>query len=150
MTEKLLQPLSARPLPERWLVRLLGAALASGAYLLFLPWDLRNRPRSPGAVEETTPVTGVGVALLAASLLILAVHFGCRDRLWWSPLLVGVPPAALMYVSFRTHPEPDAAVWPLAWAFFSVLILLGVLVVAAVASRFRADLAYEPTLTRHR
>ncbi|MFF2994901.1 hypothetical protein ACFVTC_10030 [Streptomyces sp. NPDC057950] len=141
MTEKLLGPLRTRPWPERWLTRLLGAALSGAAYLLCLPWDLRNRPDSPGSLTETTPVTVPGVVLLGAALLLLAVYFGRRDALAWPLLLVAAPPAVLMYVAFHSHPEPpDAAVWPLAWASFTLIVAAGVLVATAVARQFRADL----------
>ncbi|MER6126588.1 hypothetical protein ABT173_29015 [Streptomyces sp. NPDC001795] len=148
MTEKLLRPMRTRPLPERWLTRLLGAVLATAAYLLCVPWDLRNRPETPGATEETTPVTVLGVLLLAVVLLLLAAYFGHRDYLGWPLLLVAVPPATLMYVSFRAHPEPDASFWPLAWGFCTLLIATGVLVAAAVARAFRGEWAREDlTLT---
>lgn len=140
MTEKLLRPLRTRPWPERWLTRLLGAALAAAAYRLCLPWDLRNRPELEGSLSETTPVTVVGVVVLALVLLLLAAYFGHRDALAWPLLLVAVVPAALMYVSFHTHPEPpDAAVWPLAWAFFTLVIGAWVLVAASVARQFRKE-----------
>ncbi|MEU2584666.1 hypothetical protein ABZ612_17255 [Streptomyces avermitilis] len=154
MTEKLLSPLHTRPWPERWLTRVLGAALASAAYLLCLPWDLNNQAQTPGSVEETTPVTGVGVAALTVLLLALAAYFGHRDSLGWPVLLVAVPPAALLYVSLRTHPGPPdgfAGVWPLVWGFFTLLIGVGVLVAAAMARQFRADLVDEElSLARHR
>jgi hypothetical protein len=140
MTEKLLRPLATRPWTERWLTRLLGAVLSTAAYLLCLPWDLRNRPESPGSMTETTTVNGLGVAVLAVLLLLLAAYFGHRDALAWPLLLVAVPPATLMYLSFHTHPEPpDAAVWPLAWAFSTLVIGAGVLIAASVARRFRED-----------
>ncbi|BCL30339.1 hypothetical protein ACFFS2_29005 [Streptomyces aurantiacus] len=140
MTEKLLGPLSKRPWTERWLTRLLGAALSSAAYLLCLPWDLRNRPESFGSTTETTPATVLGVAGLAVCLLLLAAYFGRRDALAWPLLLVAAPPATLMYVSFRTHSEqPDASVWPLTWAFSTLVIAAGALVAASVARRFRED-----------
>lgn len=109
MTGKLLRPLRTRPWPERWLTRVLGAALSCAAYLLCLPWDLRNRPETPGSVAETTPVTGTGVLALAAILLLLAVHFGLRDALAWPLLLVAAPPATLLHMSLRTHPGPRTA-----------------------------------------
>lgn len=140
MTEKLLGPLSKRPWTERWLTRLLGAALSSAAYLICLPWDLRNRPESPGSTTETTPVSVLGVAVLAVCLLLLAAYFGRRDALAWPLLLVVVPPATLMYVSFHTNPEPpDASLWPLTWAFSILVMAAGVLVAASVARRFRED-----------
>ncbi|MCX4908376.1 hypothetical protein [Streptomyces sp. NBC_00878] len=140
MTEKLLGLLSKRPWTERWLTRLLGAALSSAAYLLCLPWDLRNRPESPGSTTETTPVTVLGVAVLAVFLLLLAVYFGHRDALAWPLLLVAGPPATLMYLSFRTDPEPpDASMWPLTWAFSTLIMAAGVLVAASVARQFRQD-----------
>ncbi|MDT0462449.1 hypothetical protein [Streptomyces gibsoniae] len=143
MTEKLLRPMRTRRLPVRWLIRLLGAALAAVAYLLCLPWDLRNRPTTPGATEETTPVTAVGVALLGLALLLLAAYFGHWDRLGWAVLLVAAPPAALMQVSFRTHPQLDASAWPLAWGFFTLLIATGVLTAASVARALRGEWARE-------
>ncbi|MEW2161901.1 hypothetical protein AB0912_02720 [Streptomyces sp. NPDC007084] len=142
MTEKLLRPLRTRPWPERWLTRVLGAALSCAAYLLCLPWDPRNRPETPGSPVETTPVTGTGVLALAACLLLLAAYVGLRDALAWPLLIVAAPPAALLHVSLRTHPAPPdgfAEAWPLTWAFFTLLGASGVLVVAAVARRFRTD-----------
>ncbi len=132
--------LSKRPRTERWLTRLGGAGLSAAAYLLCLPWDLRNRVESPGSTSETTPVTVLGVATLAVTLLLLAAYFGHRDALAWPLLLVAVPPATLMYVSFRAHPEPpDAVLWPLAWAFCTLVIAAGVLIAASVARQFRED-----------
>jgi hypothetical protein len=144
MTEKLFRPLRTCPWPERWGIRLLGAALASAAYLLCLPWDLRNRPEAAGSLTATTLVTGAGVLFLAVLLLLLAGYFGHRDALAWPLLLVAVPPTALMYASFHAHPErQDATAWPLAWAFFTLVTSAGVLVAATVARRFRADLPEE-------
>jgi lysylphosphatidylglycerol synthetase-like protein (DUF2156 family) len=143
MTEKLLRPLRTCPWPERWLTRVLGAALSCAAYLLCLPWDLRNRPETPGSDMETTSVTGAGVLALAAVLVLLAVHFGLRDALAWPLLLVAAPPAALLYTSLRTHPGPPdgfAQVWPLTWAAVTLLGAASVLVASAVARQFRADL----------
>lgn len=140
MTEKLLRPLRTRPWPERWLTRLLGAALAAAAYRLCLPWDLRNRPEAEGSLIETPPVTVAGVVVLALVLLLLGAYFGHRDALAWPLLLVAVVPAALMYVSCHTHPEPpDADLWPLAWAFFTLVIGAWVLVAASVARQFRRE-----------
>jgi putative effector of murein hydrolase len=140
MTEKLLRPLRTRPWPERWLTRLLGAALAAAAYRLCLPWDLRNRPELEGSLTETTPVTVLGVVVLALVLLLLAAYFGHRDALAWPLLLAAVPPSALMYISFHIHPEPpDAAVWPLSWAFFTLVLGAWVLVAASVARGFRRE-----------
>ncbi|MFE1285471.1 hypothetical protein [Streptomyces sp. NPDC058751] len=144
MTEKLLRPLRTRPRPERWLTRVLGAALSCAAYLVCIPWDLRDRPESPGSYVETTPVTGTGLLALAAVLLLLAVHFGLRDALAWPLLLVAAPPAILLYVSLRTHPGPAdgfAGLWPLTWAAVTLLGATAVLVVSAVARQFRTDLA---------
>ncbi|PSM43737.1 hypothetical protein C6Y14_08930 [Streptomyces dioscori] len=151
MTEKLLGPLSKRPWTERWPTRLLGAALSSAAYLLCLPRDLRDHPASPGSPTEATPVTVVGVTALAVLLLLLAVYFGHRDALAWPLLLVAVPPAALMYLSFHTHPEtpgtpgtPEPAEvpgwpWQLIWASSTLVIAAGVLVATSVGRRLRAD-----------
>ncbi|MEY2243609.1 hypothetical protein AB8A21_11825 [Streptomyces sp. BF23-18] len=144
MTEILLRPLRTRPWPERWLTRVLGAALSCAAYLLCLPWDLRNRPETPGSVAGTTPVTGTGVLALAAILLVLAVHFGLRDALAWPLLLVAAPPATLLHLSLRTHPGPPdgfAQVWPLTWAAVTLLGAAAVLVASAVARQFRTDVA---------
>ncbi|MEU1028603.1 hypothetical protein ABZ402_07600 [Streptomyces mirabilis] len=139
MTEKLLGPLRTRPWPERWLTRVLGAALSGAAYLLCLPWDLRNRPGETGSVTETTSVTVLGAVLLGVALLLLAAYLGRRDALAWPLLLVAGPPAALMYLSFHSHPEPpDAAIWPLTWAFFTLVVAAGVLIATAVARRYRA------------
>jgi hypothetical protein len=139
---RLLRPLRTRPWPERWLTRVLGAALSAAAYLACIPWDPRNRAAAPGAVNETSPVTAAGVAALAAVLLLLAAYFGHRDRFPAVPLLlVAVPPSALLYVSLRAHPpvEPDGltGLWPLAWGFFTFLIAGGVLVGGAVGRALR-------------
>ncbi|GAA3769993.1 hypothetical protein ACFS5L_36770 [Streptomyces phyllanthi] len=140
MTEKLLRPLRTCSWPERWLTRLLGAAVATAAYLLCLPWDLRNRIETPGSLSETTPVNGPDVVYLALVLIALAAYFGHRDSPAWPLLVAAVPPAALMYLSFRTHPEPpDAEAWPLTWAFFTLVASAGVLVAASVARRFQVD-----------
>ena len=133
----LLSPLPKRPALERWATRAVVAAAAAGAYLLCLPWDLRNRPETPGAINETSPVSPLGVTLLAVSMLALAAYFGFRDRLGLALLLVAGPPATLMYISFDNHPEPDAAVWPVAWAFFVLVMGAGVLAVAGFARLFR-------------
>ncbi|MEE1668347.1 hypothetical protein ACWDWS_07465 [Streptomyces sp. NPDC003328] len=143
MTEKLLRPMRTRPWYARWLIRLLGAALAAGAHLLFLPWDPRNRSATPRATEETTPLTGAGVLLLALALLLLAAYFGHWDRLGWPLLLVAVPPAVLMHASLRAHPGPDASFRPLAWGLFTLLVATGVFVTAGVARAFRGEWARE-------
>lgn len=148
MTEKLFGPLRTRPWPERWLTRLLGATVAVAVYLLCLPWDLRNRVEFPGSLSETTPVAGPGIAILGVALVTLAAYFGHRDALAWPLLVVAVPPATLMYVSFRSHPEPpDAGAWPLTWAFFTLVIGAGVLVAASVARQFRSDAVEEGWVT---
>lgn len=141
-TGKLLRPLRTRPWVERWLTRALGAAVAWAAYLVCVPWDLRNRVETPGSTDETTPVTGAGVVALGVVLLLLAAYFGYRDGRGWPLLLVAVPPAALMYVSLRTHPGPPdgfADAWPLTWAFFTLVIAAGVLVAAGVGRSFRVE-----------
>ncbi|MDI3407959.1 hypothetical protein [Streptomyces cavernicola] len=134
MTTNALSPLALRPLPERGLLRATGAGLAAGAYLLCLPWDLRNRAETPGALQEVTPVTGTGVAAFTAVLLLLAVFLGACDRPAWAIPLIAMPPAVLLYASLSTHPAPDASPWPLAWAFFTLLIAGGV-TGAALAGR---------------
>ncbi|WP_371660248.1 hypothetical protein [Streptomyces sp. NBC_00280] len=141
-TGKLLGPLGTRPWAERWLTRALGAAVASASYVVCVPWDLRNRVESAGSTDETTPVTGVGVVALGVILLLLAAYFGHRDSRGWPLLLIAVPPAALMYVSLRTHPGPPdgfANAWPLTWAFFTLVIAAGVLVAAGVGRAFRGE-----------
>jgi len=147
MTEKLLSPLRNRPAPERLLTRLLGAGVAAAAYLLCLPWDLRNRAKSPGSLTETTPVTVAGVAALVVVLAALAAYFGHRDSLGWTVPVVAAPPAVLLFLSFRAHPEPDASAWPLAWAFFTVIGTVGVLVTGAVARSLRPECPEEWLLT---
>ncbi|EPH39244.1 hypothetical protein ABT390_00205 [Streptomyces aurantiacus] len=134
-----LSPLRGRPPAERWATRLLGAGLAAAAYLLFLPWDLRNRPETPGAINETSPASDTGIALVVITVLALAAYFGFRDRLRWTLPVVAVPPAALLFASFATHAEQDASLWPVAWAVF---VLAGggvVLAVAGFARQFRGD-----------
>ncbi|MFG2496713.1 hypothetical protein ACGFSB_00605 [Streptomyces sp. NPDC048441] len=137
--KKVLTPLPGRPALGRWTTRALGAGLAAGAYLLSLPWDLRNRAETPGAINETSPVTALGITVLAISMLTLAAYFGFRDRLGWALLLVAGPPATLMYFSLAGHPAPDAAVWPLAWGFFVLVMGVGVLAVAGFVRRFRGS-----------
>ncbi|MEI5103190.1 hypothetical protein RB200_37430 [Streptomyces sp. PmtG] len=132
-----LSPLRARPLLERGMVRLLGAGLAAASYLLFLPWDLRNRPESPGAIEETTPVTDAGITAMAVTVLVLAAYFGYRDRLYWILPVVAAPPAALLLTSFLTHEAPDASPWPVAWVVLTVAGGGVVLAVAGFARQFR-------------
>ncbi|MEU6992479.1 hypothetical protein ABZ953_17700 [Streptomyces sp. NPDC046465] len=129
-----------RPLP-RYATRILGAALAGTAYVVCLPWDLRNRAETAGSINETSPVTAAGAVLLTLSLLALASYFGLRDRLAWTLLVVAAPPSALLYVSLSTHPTLDAAAWPVAWAFFTLVGAVGVLVAAAVARHFRSTRA---------
>ncbi|OEU95957.1 hypothetical protein [Streptomyces oceani] len=137
-------PLRERPLLERMFVRLVGLGLSVVAYLLCLPWDLRNRPESPGSIDETTPVETGGVLTLAVVLLLLAAYFGYRDRLLWPLPLVALPPVVLLFVSFSSHPAPDASAWPIAWIFFSMLIFGGVLMVATMARRAAKRAAGQP------
>ncbi|ARX83762.1 MULTISPECIES: hypothetical protein [Streptomyces] len=134
-----LRPLRGRPAAERWATRLLGAGVAAAAYLLFLPWDLRNRPETPGAINETSPVTDTGITLVVVTVLALAAYFGHRDRLRWTLPVVVVPPAALLWVSFTTHEAPDASLWPLAWLVFVMAGSGVVLAVAGFARQFRGD-----------
>jgi hypothetical protein len=133
-TAPLLGALSTRSATERWAVRLAAALIAAGAYLLFIPWDTRNRATAAHPIDETTPVTGLGVTLLAVVLLLLAAYVGHRDRVGWALALVAVPPWALLFVSLSSHPEQDIALWPLAWAFFAALIT-GAVLLAALAGR---------------
>ncbi|ATL28040.1 hypothetical protein KY5_3022c [Streptomyces formicae] len=126
------------PLP-RYATRLLGAALAATAYVVCIPWDLRNRAETPGGIDETSPVSALGVTFLALSLLALAAYFGIRDRLAWTLLVVAAPPAALLYASLSSHPTQDANAWPVTWAFCTLVIGAGTLVSATVARRFRRE-----------
>jgi hypothetical protein len=146
MTEKLLGPLSERPWTERWLTRLLGAALSSAAYLLCVPRDLRDRPEpggpATGPAADAAAATLTGAVVLAGCLLLLAAYFGRRDALAWPLLLVAVPPAALMYVSFSSYGEPSDVAgrpWSLTWASATLVVSAGVLVATAVARRFKED-----------
>ncbi|MEU6120933.1 hypothetical protein [Streptomyces sp. NPDC047123] len=134
------------PLP-RYATRLLGAALAATAYVVCLPWDLRNRAETPGALDETSPVTAPGVVGLILTLLALAAYFGARDRTAWALLVTAGPPSALLYVSLDSHPTLDAQAWPPAWGFFTLVLGVGVLATARVARR-AADTPDEPGLTR--
>ncbi|MDX2543736.1 hypothetical protein ACOT81_17530 [Streptomyces sp. WI04-05B] len=141
-TGKLLGPLRTRAWGERWLTRVFGAAVASASYVVCVPWDLRNRAQVSGSTQETTPVTGVGVAALGVLLLLLAAYFGYRDRRGWPLLLIAVPPATLMYVSLSSQPGPPdgfANAWPLTWAFFALVIAAGVLVAAEVGRAYRVE-----------
>lgn len=115
MTEKLLSPLRTRRWPERWLTRALGAAVAWAACLVCVP---------------SAEVSGGGGLVLAVILLLLAGYFGRRDDLAWPLLLVAVPPAALMYVSYESER-------PLQWASATLVIAAGALVAATVARHFR-------------
>lgn len=134
----LMSPLRGRPPVERWVTRVLGAGAAAAAYLLFLPWDLRNRPETPGAIDETSPVSDAGITLVVVTVLALAAYFGYRDRLRWTLPVVTAPPAALLFVSLSTHAEQDASLWPLAWLVFVAAGSGVVLAVAGFARQFRA------------
>lgn len=131
----LLTPLAERSRTERVAVRAAGAVLTAAAFLLFLPWDLRNRAETPGSITETTPVTSLGVAGFALVLLLVAAYLGARrDRLVWPPLVTAALPSALLLTSFMTHEERDASLWPLAWIFFTAL-MAGAALAAAAAAR---------------
>ena len=123
MTEKLLSPLRTRPWPERWLTRMLGAGVATLAYVICVP---------SGAVPVSVAgeVSGAGGVLLAVILVFLAGYFGHRDDLAWPLLVVAVGPAVLMYVSFESEQ-------PLAWAFATLVIAAGSLIAATVGRCFR-------------
>lgn len=130
----LLTPLPERSRTERVAVRAAGAVLTAAAFLLFLPWDLRNRAETPGSITETTPVTGLGVAGFAVVLLLVAAYLGARrDRLAWPLLVTAALPSALLLTSFMAHEEKDASLWPLAWVFFTALMAGAALAAAAVA-----------------
>ncbi|NGO72598.1 hypothetical protein G5C65_30425 [Streptomyces sp. SB3404] len=109
-------------------------SLSDERYLLCIPWDLRNRPESPGAIDETTPVSLGGVLVLAVVLVALAAYFGLRDRLVWAVPVVAAPPVLLMYASFMTHASADASPWPVAAAFF-MLVISGATLLAAYAAQ---------------
>ncbi|MFF1683653.1 hypothetical protein [Streptomyces sp. NPDC058254] len=137
---RFLKPLPRSSWPERWLTRLLLAGLSTAAYVLCMPWDLRNRPQTPGSITETTPVTNLGVTILAVSLLALGAYAGRRDRLPLAVLLVAAPPIALLYASFASHPDPEGIFpWQLVWWFFSIVMAAAVLIAAAVGRTFRED-----------
>ena len=123
MTEKLLSPLRTRPWPERWLTRMLGAGVATVAYVICVP---------AGSVPVSVAggVSGGGGVLLAVILVFLAGYIGHRDDLAWPLLVVAVPPAVLMYVSFESEQ-------PLAWAFATLVIGAGALIAATVGRCFR-------------
>jgi hypothetical protein len=123
MTEKLLSPLRTRPWPERWLTRMLGAGVATGAYVICVP-------AGSVPVSVAGEVSGGGGAALAVILVFLAGYVGHRDDLAWPLLLVAVPPAVLMYVSFESEQ-------PLAWAFATLVIGAGALIAATVGRCFR-------------
>ncbi|MFD9068816.1 hypothetical protein [Streptomyces lasiicapitis] len=133
------RPLRGRPFAERWATRLLGAGAGAAAYLLFIPWDLRNRVETPGAINETSPVTDTGITLLVATVVALAAYFGFRDRVRWILPVVAAPPAALLYASFATHKTLDASPWPVAWLVFVMAGSGVVLAVAGCARQFRED-----------
>jgi hypothetical protein len=125
MTEKLLSPLRTRPWPERWLTRTLGAVVATTAYVVCVPAG-----SVPVPVPAADEVPGGGGVVLAVILVVLAGYFGRRDDLAWPLLLVAVPPAVLMYVSFESEQ-------PLAWAFATLVIAAGALIAATVGRCFR-------------
>ncbi|WP_329117815.1 hypothetical protein [Streptomyces sp. NBC_01465] len=135
----LLAPLSTRSAAERWLTRLAVALVSAGAYLLLIPWDTRNRATPAHPYDETTPVSGLGVALLGVILVALAAYLGHRDHVVWAMVLIPVPPAVLMFVSFDSHPTEDASLWPIAWAFFTAVIVGAVTVAALVGRAVRRD-----------
>jgi hypothetical protein len=123
MTEKLLSPLRTRPWPERWLTRMLGAGVATVAYVICVP-------AGSVPVSVAGEVSGGGGVALAVILVFLAGYVGHRDDLAWPLLLVAVPPAVLMYVSFESEQ-------PLAWAFATLVIGAGALIAATVGRCFR-------------
>ncbi|MEV8538671.1 hypothetical protein [Streptomyces sp. NPDC051572] len=133
MTEKLLSPLRTRPWPERWLTRTLGAVLATTAYAVCVP---SGSVPVPVPASDETP--GGGGWALAVILLLLAGYFGRRDDLAWPLLLVAVPPAVQMYVSFESEQ-------PLAWAFATLVIAAGALIAATVGRCFRPRGAEDST-----
>jgi hypothetical protein len=114
----------------------LAPLLAGAAYLLLIPWDLRNRPERPGDLIETTPVQPWAVVAFGLVLLVLGLWLGRAGVPPWRamPLVAGVP-SALLLVSYLTHRAPDANPWPVAWVCFTVLMALTA-ALAALAGRF--------------
>lgn len=133
MTEKLLSPLRTRPWPERWLTRMLGAGIATAAYVVCVPSG-----SVPVPVPASDEVPGGGGVALAVILVVLAGYFGRRDDLAWPLLVVAVPPAVQMYVSFESEQ-------PLAWAFATLVIAAGSLIAATVGRCFRPRGAEDST-----
>ncbi|GAA1395065.1 hypothetical protein ACFQZ4_24310 [Catellatospora coxensis] len=122
----------------RTLATVLAPVLSGAAYLLLIPWDLRNRPEHPGELIETTPVRTWAVVVFTLVLLALGLWLGRSGVPPWQsmPLAAGVP-SVLLLVSYLTHRAPDANPWPLAWVCFTVLMAGGVLL-AALAGRYTA------------
>ncbi|MEU7822716.1 hypothetical protein [Catellatospora sp. NPDC049133] len=122
----------------RTLATVLAPLLSGAAYLLLIPWDLRNRPEHPGELIETTPVRTWAVVVFTLVLLALGLWLGRSGVPPWQamPLAAGVP-SALLLVSYLTHRTPDANPWPPAWVCFTVLMAGGVLL-ATLAGRFSA------------
>ncbi|MDX2697059.1 hypothetical protein Sipo8835_00785 [Streptomyces ipomoeae] len=141
MTEKLLSPLRTRSWPERWLTRLAGAALSAAVYVLCLP---RDRSLGLGfweSIEDVVPFTVSGLVVLAVALLPLAAYFGYRDTLAWLLLVVAVPPSVVIRVlllpAHSDFESPAGQFWPHLWGVCTLVIAVWVLLVAAVARRFR-------------
>ncbi|MEU8000790.1 hypothetical protein AB0B66_06460 [Catellatospora sp. NPDC049111] len=122
----------------RTLATVLAPLLSGAAYLLLIPWDLRNRPEHPGELIETTPVRTWAVIVFTLVLLALGLWLGRSGVPVWQamPLAAGVP-SALLLVSYLTHRGPDANPWPVAWACFTVL-MAGAVLLAALAGRLSA------------
>ncbi|GAA2352443.1 hypothetical protein Cme02nite_26280 [Catellatospora methionotrophica] len=119
----------------RTLATVLAPVLSGAAYLLLIPWDLRNRPEHPGELIETTPVRTWAVIVFGLVLLALGLWLGrCGVPPWQAmPLAAGLP-SALLLVSYLTHRAPDANPWPVAWVCFTVL-MAGAALLAALAGR---------------
>ena len=146
---RLLKPLPRSSWPERWLTRLLLAGVSAGAWILCMPWDLRNRPETPESIYATTPVTNLGVTILAVTLLALGAYAGRRDRLPLAVLLVASPPIVLLYASFASQDTRDGIFpWQVVWWFFSMLMAAAVLAAAAVGRWFRKDERDAPNAPR--
>ncbi|MFI1016237.1 hypothetical protein [Streptomyces sp. NPDC020965] len=113
---------------------LVAAGVSAGAYALFIPWDLRNRAE-PGEIDETSPVSVLGVVALAVVLVAAGALLGkVRVPAAWAGFAVGTPVSVLMLISFLTHEPKDASPWPVVWVPLTVLAVALPAVVAVLVS----------------
>ena len=111
------------------------AVLAAAAYLVLLPWDLRGTSLDPASDQATADLPIGRVVALGAILFVLAGFLGWREQpLWAAAAFVGAPPAVLMLASFATH---QAAMWPLTWLAFALVLALDAVIVALVVRNVR-------------